>query len=101
MRKRRRLATGEGEGLAAVCKYVVHLEGWPEGEDECLLEFPMAEIHGVDHTTVGSRLAIAYYGRRQGGIMWFNGSEQGRSFVSLDARWCKWDSVVSGLRAVP
>lgn len=101
LQTRRRLSGGEGNGVAAICKYVTHLAGWPEGEDECLLEFPVAEVHGIGHTTAGSRLALAYYNHTQGGIVWLSGPEHGRSFVSLDARWCKSDSVVLGLRVLP
>lgn len=101
LQKHRRVSTDPGEGVGAVCKYVVHLEGWPEGEDECILEYPTATISALRPTTTGSRLAARYYRHIQGGIVVFSGPEVGRSFVALDARWCRWPAVADGLHALP
>jgi len=99
--KQHRVALGEGDGVGASCKYVMHLDGWPQGEDECILEFPVSRIRAVEATTVGSRLAARYYWRRQGGLMIFRSEASHRVFISLDARWCRWVSVTEGLRAIP
>ncbi len=101
LRKQRRILAGEGEGVPAACKYVMHLDGWPEGEDECVLEFPLGTIQALETTTFGAWVAANYYRHRQGGNMFFTGPEAGRSFLSLDARWCKWGAVVDGIRALP
>lgn len=99
--KQHRVGPGAGDGVRATCKYVMHLEGWPAGEKECILEFPIDGITAVRPTTLGARLAATYYRHRQGGLMYFRGATPGRAFVSLDARWCRWASVPEGLRAIP
>lgn len=101
LQKLRRVGTLEGPGLPATCKYEMHLQGWPEGEDECILEFASDAIRGIEAETLAAQLAATYYQRRQGGIMTFAGPTAGRAFISLDARWCGWSSVVQGLHAVP
>jgi hypothetical protein len=99
-KQRRVLGDTAGQGVAPVCKYVMHLEGWPESEDECVLEFPVQSIRALQARTLGSRLALTYYRHRQGGIMIFTGPAPDRSFISLDSRWCRWASVPTGIRAL-
>lgn len=101
LEKQRRVGAGEGDGVAAVCKYVMHLDGWPEGEDECVLEFPVDGVRDVRATTAGASLAVAYYWHRQGGLMFHRSPTPHRTFITLDARWCRWDSVTEGLRVIP
>lgn len=101
LQKLGRVGTLDGSGVPARCKYLMHLEGWPEGEDECLLEFASNRISGIATESWGAKLAAAYYRRRQGGIMIFAGPTEGSSFISLDARWCSWSNVVTGIHAVP
>ena len=97
----RRLVKAEGKSVEPVCKYVFHLPEWPDGEDECVLEYRSGSARAIAGSTVGARITETYYRRRQGGIMYFTSDEPGRIFVSLDARWCRWDSVASGLGVVP
>ena len=97
----RRLVLSSAEGVDAVCEYVFHLPDWPEGEDECVLEYASKTASGIAVSTIGAELAEAYYRRRQGGIMYFTGGRPGRVFVSLDARWCRWLSASSGLGVSP
>ncbi len=80
--------------------YLLQLNGWPEGEDECILEFPVEMIRGLEITTATAWLATRYYQHRQGGIMVFSGPEPGRRYISLDSRWCKFEGVVNGIRAI-
>ena len=97
LRKHGRIIPTKGSGVAAACKYVTHLEGWPKGEDECILEFPVDSVQSIWANTLGARLAGIYYSRQQGGIMVFSGPKPGRRFIALDARWCRWGAVANGL----
>jgi hypothetical protein len=101
LNKQHRILPSRGDGVAAACKYVMHLDGWPEGEDECILEFPARNARGLAAKSFGAWLATAYYQHRQGGNMLFTSEATERRFISLDARWCESDSVVDGLRLVP
>lgn len=101
LNKQHRILPSPGVGVSAVCKYVMHLDGWPEGEDECILEFPARSARGLETGSLGAWLATTYYQRRQGGNMFFTSEAPDRRFISLDARWCRWDSVVHGLRLIP
>ena len=99
--KEHRILPSGGDGVSAVCKYVMHLDGWPEGEDECILEFRARSARGLGTESFGAWLATTYYERRQGGNMFFTSTAADRRFISLDARWCRWSSVVDGLRLIP
>lgn len=97
-RRQPRLA---GHGVAASCMYLTHLEGWPDGENECLLEYPTETVRGVQATSLGARVAERYYSRRQGGLLSFTAQDSERVFLMLDSRWCNWRSVIRGLELVP
>jgi hypothetical protein len=99
--RHRRLARELADGVGPVCKYVLHLPDWPRGEDECVLEYPTATVRAVSVGTLGARLAEVYYRRRQGGIMYFTSERSDRIFLTMDSRWCRFGSVVKGLKAVP
>lgn len=100
LNKEHRILPSRGDGVSAVCKYVMHLDGWPEGEDECILEFPARSVRGLEAESLGAWLATIYYQRRQGGNMFFTSAAPDRRFISLDARWCRWSSVGDGLKLI-
>ena len=93
----RRLVRAKAESAESSCMYVFHLPDWPDGEDECVLEYQSGSASAIVPSTIGARLAETYYRRRQGGMMYFTSEHRERVFVSLDARWCRWSSVTSGL----
>ena len=91
----------EGEATSASCRYLVHRRGVP-GEVKCLLEFPIASMSGLATENFASKLARFYYRDIRGldGIRLYASGTAGRAFLILDARWCRWDAFVLGIRGM-
>ncbi len=64
---RGRMKVAAGNEVSPSCVYRAKLDLWEE--IKCVLEFPTVGPIGVAAVGARSRLALAYYSRRQGGIL--------------------------------
>ena len=84
---RGRMKVAAGNEVSPSCVYRAKLDPWEE--IKCVLEFPTVGPIGAAAVGARSRLALAYYSRRQGGIVSMTvDANEGPTVLILDSKWC-------------